>query len=410
MINFVILFILGFATFFCGWFLVRSFKVKPEEIYSAAFFQGIALLVCLYLLMLAFKAMQFKIGLILAVLCFIAGYLINTKIFLSQKDTRKIPDITRKEGESKGHTAVVYFTHGEPETFNPIGWINQFREFDEQGIKFIPFFARPVFIYELRKKYLQVGRSNHRQGHYKMLEELRKAFKISGDSTTKFYISFLDDEPRPDAALIQALNEGAEKIIVATVFLTISNHTAEGKKLIEKVDCEKRFKVKLQFTRPLWDSKTLMQAFVDKVYSHSGNTPKEKTAIAFIAHGQPVEWDREFPTMTQQENLFCDQLIETFIEEGFKKENLGKAWMEFKDPKPCGLMQKFVNNKVEKIFYFAASISADAIHSQSDIPALVNQYKFPEDIEVMNLGAWNDHPLVIKAIKERIDEQINITK
>ena len=31
----------------------------------------------------------------------------------------------------KFDTAVIYFTHGEPETYDPIGWLNQFREFDE---------------------------------------------------------------------------------------------------------------------------------------------------------------------------------------------------------------------------------------------------------------------------------------
>jgi hypothetical protein len=27
-------------------------------------------------------------------------------------------------------------------------------------------------------------------------------------------------------------------------------------------------------------------------------------------------------------------------------------------------------------------------------------------MEVINLGAWNDHPLVIKAIKEKIDRKM----
>ena len=91
------------------------------------------------------------------------------------------------------------------------------------------------------------------------------------------------------------------------------------------------------------------------------------------------------------------------VKEGFRRENLGSAWMEFKEPKPYDLMKNFMKNGVEKIFYFAAAISADAIHSQSDIPALVHKYPFPSGIEVVNLGAWNAHPLVIKAIKERID-------
>jgi len=80
--------------------------------------------------------------------------------------------------------------------------------------------------------------------------------------------------------------------------------------------------------------------------------------------------------------------------------------MDFKQPKPRELMDKFVKNGVEKILYFASAISADAIHSQADIPALVHEYPFPDNIEVVNLGAWNAHPLVIKAIKEKTDQQL----
>ena len=50
---------------------------------------------------------------------------------------------------------MVYFTHGEPEMYDPIGWINQFTEFDEQEISFVPLIARPYFLHKLRKGYLK---------------------------------------------------------------------------------------------------------------------------------------------------------------------------------------------------------------------------------------------------------------
>jgi hypothetical protein len=61
---------------------------------------------------------------------------------------------------------------------------------------------------------------------------------------------------------------------------------------------------------------------------------------------------------------------------------------------------------VKKIFYFSAAISADAMHSQIDIPRLVEKYEYPEDLVTVNLGAWNNHPTVIKALKERIDRRL----
>ena len=173
----------------------------------------------------------------------------------------------------------------------------------------------------LRKKYLEVGKSNHRQVHLQMLGKLEDSYRNEGDSSTRFYIAFLDDYPRPDAAVIQALNEGANRIIVSNVFLTISNHTAEGKKLVEQLGCSK-YGVDVRFTEPLWNSETLMRAFIDKVYQNIGSTPKEKVAIALVGHGQPAEWDRQWPTLDGTGDQF----------QGRNHRNAGKRGIQKRKP------------------------------------------------------------------------------
>jgi protoheme ferro-lyase len=297
---------------------------------------------------------------------------------------------------------VIYFTHGEPQTYDPVGWINQFREFEEQKIPFVPWVAKPIFIYQLRQKYLAVGMSHHRQMHCRMLSSLEKEYRARDDGTTRFYIAFLDDDPRPDAAVIQALNDGASEIIVSEIFVSVSNHTAEGEALIKKIDLA-RFGVLLRFTGPLWDSTTLHSMFLKRANNNIGNTDKSKVAVLLVGHGQPDEWDVEWRTETEHEICFREEILRLFVEDGYRPENLGLAWMEFKKPKPAAKIEEFLQNGVEKILYFSAAISADSIHSQWDIPALVKQARVPDEIPVINLGAWNDDPIVIQAIRERID-------
>ena len=79
--------------------------------------------------------------------------------------------------------------------------------------------------------------------------------------------------------------------------------------------------------------------------------------------------------------------------------------MEFKKPKPAVKVEEFIKNGVEKIIYFSAAISADSMHSQYDVPELVHKADTPEGFPILNLGAWNDDPIVIQAIKEKIDQQ-----
>jgi sirohydrochlorin ferrochelatase len=354
-----------------------------------------------------FKGIQLWIGIALSMLFFVIGYLGTTRVFLNREDPRHVPEITRhKDDPGLGHTAVVYFTHGEPETYDPIGWINQFNEFEEQGIPFVPLAAKPIFIFQLRNKYLEVGKSNHRQMHIQMIQSLENAFRAEGDTSTKFYISFLDDYPRPDAAVIDAVNDGASKIVVSEVFLTISNHTAEGEELIKELNIEQEYGVPILYTGPLYDSATLKSIFLARADANIGETEKSRVGVLLVGHGQPDEWDEEWSTETEQETGFREDVLQLLADNGYHRENMGLAWMEFKEPKPAEKVKEFLENGVEKVLYFSAAISADAIHSQYDIPALVHEADVPDSYPLINLGAWNNDPIVIQAIKEKINQQM----
>jgi len=391
-------------SFLVGVLLLRMATVHPLVLDRYAFAAGFS--VCLWVAMLVagFSGVQLLLALALSLGCALAGYALATRAVLSTEDPRPVPKLTRSKNDpGLGHTAVVYFTHGEPETCNPIGWINQFREFDEQGIQFVPFLIRPLFLYQLRKKYLQVGRSEHRQMHSRMMKSLEQAFRAHGDTTTRFYLSFLDDDPRPDAAVITALNEGASRIIVCLVFVTVSNHTAEGKALVDQLHVEEEFGVPVQYTDPLWDSSTLHRMFVRRANEYLGPHAKSEVGVLLVGHGQPDEWDQAWPTETEQEIQFREAILELLRQDGYHAENLSLAWMEFREPKPANKVEEFVRNGVKKVLYFPAAISADAIHSQCDIPALVSQAQVPDSVPLVNMRAWNDDPLAISAIKERID-------
>jgi protoheme ferro-lyase len=385
---------------------VKFLTVHPLKMSRYLFVATLALAAAAAATLIASEGFGLVIAISINLASAIVGYSVMTRVVLSREDPRQLPELTRAEEDpGLGHTAVIYFTHGEPETYDPIGWINQFKELDEHNIQFVPFLARPYFLHRLRKSYLRVGRSNHRQIHFQMLHSLEREFRNEGDTTTRFYISFLDDDPRPDAALIQALNEGASRIIVSEVFLTVSNHTAEGKELIEKYPLEK-LRVPIAYTGPLYDSETLKGVFVHRVNHQLDGTDKSKIGILLVGHGQPDEWDAEWPTETQQELGFRRDVLDLLEADGFKRRNLSLAWMEFKQPKPAEKIEEFARNGVERVYYFSAAISADAIHSQYDVPALVHKARIPKDFPMINLGAWNDDPVVIQAIKEKIDAQI----
>lgn len=66
-------------------------------------------------------------------------------------------------------------------------------------------------------------------------------------------------------------------------------------------------------------------------------------------------------------------------------------------------MEELVRNGAEKILHFSAAISADSVHSRYDVRTLVHKARGAAAFPLANMSAWNNHPLAIQAIRERIE-------
>ena len=112
-----------------GNFTLQYMTVHPLKLARTGFRTGAVFTLQLINLVVSKENIFSNIG--VALVSFVASYLFSTLRFLEKEEDMMMPELTREEGEKgDGHTAVVYFTHGEPETYNPIGWINQINEFD----------------------------------------------------------------------------------------------------------------------------------------------------------------------------------------------------------------------------------------------------------------------------------------
>ena len=335
---------------------------------------------------------------------FVTGYLSATLFYLAQAEKGELPVITRAEGDpGDGHTAILYFTHGEPPAYSPMPWIETFHELDKDGVSFVPWPFRPFFLSNVRREYLAIGGSAHNKVHQIMLHSLLLSMPEEAMRGTRFYQAFLDSPPRPDEMAIQAINDGASKLIVLPVFLTDSSHTIAGFEMIEALAIEK-FGVSVCAAKPLWNTDALQQMFVARADAHLDGVDKARVGILLVGHGQPDDWDAFYPTQTEQENEFRNQVRERLIQAGYLPDNILLAWMEFKTPKITTAVQQLAAQGVERILVFSASISADSIHSDIQVPESVEAADLPDDVQVVNMGAWGNSPLVIEAIRQRIGE------
>ena len=112
-----------------GFLFVQYLSVHPLQMSLYLLASCVVLFIFVVFLAKSFRGTSLLIAVLLSLGVFVFGQYLTTKAILNREDPRPVPELTRTPGDpGSGHTAVVYFTHGEPQTYNPIGWINQFIE------------------------------------------------------------------------------------------------------------------------------------------------------------------------------------------------------------------------------------------------------------------------------------------
>lgn len=386
--------------FFTG-YLIVYYMVGSLAMYGL---YGILLAItvggALFLIAKEFKGRTISYVAILTIICILSGFVVANALFLSQTDPEGLPDIVRTDG-GDGHTAILYFTHGEPPGYSPMPWINTIRELDHDNVPFVPWLVRPFFFNTLRGEYLQAGGSPHNALHYTFIDNLRNAMPGEVANGTRFYLAFLDSAPHPDEMAIKAINDGASKIIILPVFVTESTHTIAGQDMIASVHPED-YGIEVSYAGALGDSDSLHNVFVDRANEMSSGLDKSDVGILLVGHGQPEEWETLYPEQNLQESQYREGIRSKLIADGFSSEKVVLGWMSFQEPTITESVTELAEQDVEKILVFSVSLSALSIHSEVDVPAAVNAASLPADIIVEYIGQYGDHPLAIQAMIEKI--------
>ncbi len=103
--------------------IMSASTVHPVNMGRAQLAATVSLLAAGLSLSLGFRGAELWAALLVGLGLALSGYAWMTHRILAREDPRAVPELTRGPGDlGLGHTAVIYFTHGEPETHDPIGW------------------------------------------------------------------------------------------------------------------------------------------------------------------------------------------------------------------------------------------------------------------------------------------------
>jgi sirohydrochlorin ferrochelatase len=383
-----------------GYFLIQYLVRPTNQIGLNAVLLALSLAGSLFILFRSFSGREYLLAGVVILAGFVVGYISANAAFLAQEEERELPELVRTDG-GDGHTAVLYFTHGEPPGYSAQPWIETIRELDHDNVPFVPWLVRPMFFNGVRSEYFQAGGSAHNKLHETFMDNLRRAIPEEAAAGMKFYLAFLDSNPRPDEMTIRAINDGASRIIILPVFITESTHTEAGKEMVAEVNPQ-QYGIQTCYTGALWDSEPLQTVFVERANEMLNGLDKSKVGILLVGHGQPTEWENIYPQQNKQESQYRDAIRERLIADGFPPGNVVLGWMEFQEPDITASARALASLGVERILVFAVSLSADSIHSDVDVPHAVEEAGLPEEISVEFVGQYGDHPLAIEAMKQKI--------
>jgi protoheme ferro-lyase len=399
----MILISVGFLSLIAGFEAVRYLIAPPVDMTGYAAIALFCFFLSTVLLLRLNKVYRRLVGLGLMLVCGIAGYLIACAVFLKAPEHEKELTLAPVRSSSPGHTAIIYFTHGEPRTYDGSfeAWKHAIHEMDETGVPFVPWPFRPFFFKKVRDEYFEVGGSFHNLIHTRTMELIESAYRKTGHPNARCYIAYSDDSPHADAAAVQAVRDGADRLILLNVWLTDSDHSESGRKEIEALQPEK-YGVQLCVTDTLKNSRRLMSMIVERAIKAAGDMNRADIGILLVAHGQPASWDAIFNKQPAQENSFRLETKKLLAAQGFKDGNIALAYMEFKQPDIKSAVQVLLAGGVKKLLVSPVNISAESIHSEHEIPSMVDRAGVPSSIPVAHLGAWNDDQQLVEALLESL--------
>ncbi len=326
----------------------------------------------------------------------VAGWLAATS-WRFRESEEPLPRIPAVAPDAPRQVAVIYFTHGEPETYDPEPWIVMLHELASSVEGFPPKPIWPFILGGIKGSFDAVEFSPHCRIHGETMEAVRQAV---GRDDVRWYVCFLDVEPMLKDAIEQAARDGATDVVFLTVFLTDSDHTVEADEHAAEMGLAEAG-IRTLRTAVLWDDPRLARMIADKVIAATGDRDREHVGVMLVGHGQPEAWDRVHPTETEQELAFRSAVRELLIADGFEPELVSDAWMEFREPRVPARVRELAERGARTVVGVPVTISADSLHSLHDTPQLVRKGAAGTEVEVVDVSGWNTDPLLVELLADR---------
>ncbi len=301
-------------------------------------------------------------------------------------------------GDDNGRTAVVILAEGEPEKYDPSLLTSAFSDLEATDVPVPPEAAR-MFVYLSEKtRYASVGGSPARAAARTVTDVVGARLAVTR-SDIDVRVAWLDPPDRLDDVIAALAAEGYRHIAVVPFGIADSLYLDRAKRSVDDLGLA-AMNVRVAYSAPLWSRTGVARAVADRVLASIAPAERATTGVVLVGHGQPWQWDREYPAGGEHETYFAQRVRALLAEAGFGPELVRIGWLDWQDPGVSEAVRHLVAFGCRRVVVVPAAMPVETLGTLIDLRGAAEEAVMGTPVRLDVLPAWGDQPGVVAAVAD----------
>jgi sirohydrochlorin ferrochelatase len=211
--------------------------------------------------------------------------------------------------------------------------------------------------------------------------------------------AWLDPPDRLDDVVAAAAAEGYRRIAVVPFGIADSMYLDRAKRSVDDLGLA-AVGVRIAYSAPLWSRSGVARSVADRVLSSIAPPDRSATGVVLVGHGQPWQWDRDYPAGSEHETYFAQRVRSLLVEEGFGPELVRIGWLDWQDPGVSEAVRHLVAFGCRRVLVVPAAMPVETLGTLIDLRGAAEEAVAGTHVRLDVLPAWGDHPGVVAAVAD----------
>lgn len=257
----------------------------------------------------------------------------------------------------------------------------------------------PFKLHTIKSKYKDIGKSNYKKNTYRVQQQLQNLLS----DKNKVYTGYLYDSKYVEERLIDIVNDGYHKIIVAPIFLTEGSYLDVLKTRIDKMKLF-NLNIQIRFTEPLWYSENVVDCYLEKIMRNVDKGNLMDTGIVLIGQNEKGYNEDEFIESVKENLIFRKKVKDYLVNSvGFHKDKVRLGWLENIDPEYPREIKSLLEYGVDEILCIYVKPQVTYIENYDIVEEIKEEVKLPDEVNVKLIDGFLNDSIFVYELRNKVE-------